>query len=55
MSLINSGESNEQTGPFSRRGEKTEIELNAGGMLYTCKSNGSIESLLSDGEWRTGE
>ena len=26
-SLINSGESNEQTGPFSRRGEKTEIEL----------------------------
>jgi hypothetical protein len=29
--------------------------LNAGGMLYTCKSNGSIESLLSDGEWRTGE
>ena len=27
MSLINSGESNEQTGPFSRRGEKTEIEL----------------------------
>ena len=56
MSLINSGESNEQTGPFSRRGEKTEIELKSfGGMLYTCKSNGSIESLLSDGEWRTGE
>ena len=31
------------------------LRLNAGGMLYTCKSNGSMESLLSDGEWRTGE
>ncbi len=24
-------------------------------MLNTCKSNGSAESLLSGGEWRTGE
>lgn len=30
-------------------------QIDAGGMLNTCKSNGSIESLLSDGEWRTGE
>lgn len=62
MSLINSGESNEQTGPFSRRGEKTEIELKSLILAQIERWRHALHMQVErqhggnpDGEWRTGE